>query len=279
MSKLLFSLFCIITFFSCNKDDVNSAKFTITTISLPTHKLTSYSIIKNTKYLIVFESGLGNDHSIWNQRNMPTTISTKQDVLLYDRAGYGTSTIDNNPRYIERIVQELDSLINNFANGRKVIFVAHSFGGLIIRDFTIKHPSKVAGLLFIDSSHELYNLPLSQEKEDILYNSLLSSFGPNHGATREARELNESLLYMSTTQNLPDIPVIVLTSMKLDSDNINADNFNGKTRQDWYNAHNSLGIGITDFIHVTTINSGHYIFIEEPNLVLENLNLLISKLP
>jgi len=78
---------------------------------------------------------------------------------------------------------------------------------------------------------------------------------------------------MATLPNLPNVPTIVLTSMKVDASH------NGADRQNWFNAHESLKDGITDFTHITSINSGHYIYIDEPNLVLDNLKLLISKLP
>lgn len=272
MYKLLISLFCLITFGSCNTEDVNPDKFTTTTISLPTHKLTSYSIIKNTKYLIMFEAGLGDDHSIWNQKNLPTTISAQQDVLLYDRAGYAKSEKGSSPRNIAQLSAELDSVITKFANNRKIILVGHSLAGMIMRDYAIKNPTKVAGILFIDPSQETYNNP-TQEQEDLIYNTFLSSNGPDFGATMEAKELIEDAQYMATLSNLPNIPVIVLTSMKVDAFHSTSD------RQNWYNAHELFKTGITDFTHITTTNSGHYIFIEEPNLVLDNLNLLISKLP
>jgi hypothetical protein len=245
---------------------------TTKTISLPTHKLTSYSIIKNTKYLIVFEAGLGDGHSIWNQKNLPTTISAKQDVLLYDRAGYGKSETGSTPRNIAKLSAELDSVISKFANNRKVILVGHSLAGMIMRDYAVKNPTKVAGILFIDPSHEAYN-NLTQVQEDLIYNTFLSSYGVGFGATMEAIELVENTQYMTTLPNLPNVPVIVLTSMKIDASH------NGTDRQNWYNAHELYKTGIMDFSHITTINSGHYIFIEEPSLVLDNLNLLISKLP
>lgn len=272
MYKLLISLFCLITFSSCDKDDVNPDQFTTTTISLPTHKLTSYSIIKNTKYLIVFEAGLGDDHSIWSKKNLPTTISAKQDVLLYDRAGYGKSEKGTTPRNIPKLSAELDSVINKFSNGRKVILVGHSLAGMIMRDYAIKNPTKVAGILFIDPSHEAYNNP-TQAQEDLIYNTFFNSNGADFGATMEARELIEDSQYMATLPNLPNVPTIVITSMKVDASQSASD------RQNWFNAHEKLKIGVADFTHISTTNSGHYIFIEEPNLVLENLNLLISKLP
>lgn len=272
MYKILISLFCLITFSDCNRDNVNLDKFTTTTFSLPTHKLTSYSIIKNTKYLIVFEAGLGDDHSIWNQKNLPPTISDKQDVLLYDRAGYGKSEKGSAPRNIVKLSGELDSVINKFANGRKVILVGHSLAGMIMRDYAIKNPNQIAGILFIDPSHEAYNNP-TQAQEDLIYNTFLSSNGADFGATMEARELIEDSQYLTTLPNLPNVPFIILTSMKVDASH------NAVDRKNWFNAHEQFKVGITDFTHISTTNSGHYIFIEEPNLVLDNLNLLISKLP
>ncbi|MBK8806544.1 MAG: alpha/beta fold hydrolase [Bacteroidales bacterium] len=271
MYKLLILLLCIITIHSCDKKEVNPDNFTTTTISLPTHKLTSYSIIKDTEYLIVFEAGLGDDHSIWNQKNLPYTISAKQDILLYDRAGYGKSEKGSAPRSIAKLSEELDSVINKFYNGRKIILVGHSLAGMIIRDYAIKNPSKVAGLLLIDPSQEAYNNP-TQEQEDLIYNTFLDSYGADFGATMEARELIENSQYMATLPHLPNVPTIVLTSMKIDASHNESD------RQSWYNAHELLKTGISDFTHISTTNSGHYIFIEEPNLVLDNLILLISKL-
>ena len=272
MQKLIISLFCLITISFCDKDDVNTDKFTTTTIRLPTHKLTSYSIINNTKYLIVFETGLGDDHSIWNQNKLPTKISTKQDVLLYDRAGYGSSEKGLAPRNIANLSAELDSVINKLSNNRKIILVGHSLAGMIMRDYALKNPTRIAGILFIDPSHEAYNNP-TQEQEDLIYNSFLSSYGADFGATMEARELIEASQYMKTLSNLPNVPTIVLTSMKVDASHNAAD------RQNWFNAHEQFNSGLSDFTHISTTNSGHYIFIEEPNLVLDNLNLLISKLP
>lgn len=272
MNKFSILLLSLITFASCKKTNVTPDNFITTTISLPTHKLVSFSIIKNTKYLIVFESGLGDDHTIWNQKNLPTTISAKEDVLLYDRAGYGKSEKGLAPRNIAKLSGELDSAINKFANGRKVILVGHSLAGMIMKDYAIKNPTKIAGILFIDPSHEAYNNP-TQAQEDLVYNTFLNSYGADFGATMESRELIEDSQYMTTLPNLPNVPLIVLTSMKVDASH------NATDRQNWYNAHELLKTGITDFTHTTTTKSGHYIFIEEPNLVLDNLNLLISKLP
>ncbi|WP_348065783.1 alpha/beta hydrolase [Dyadobacter sp.] len=239
---------------------------------LGTHKLKSFSVIKDAKYLVVLESGLGDDHSVWNNNSLASQISSNYDVLMYDRAGYGRSENGPGPRNIARLRSELESVINQFANGRKVILIGHSLGGMIVRDYAIKNPLKTAAILFVDPSHESYNRP-SQAEEDMLYDASKNANGANFGGTLEAREVIEDSQYTSTLPPLPNVPVIVLTSMQVDA------NHPSSVKQRWYNAHESLKNGLTDFTHIATTNSGHHIMIDQPSLILDNLKLLVSKLP
>ncbi|MEZ4978657.1 MAG: alpha/beta fold hydrolase [Chitinophagales bacterium] len=278
MKKIFPVIITLFLFASCGKEEKPTNIFQENFVELTSHHLKSYSVESNSEYLVVCESGLGDDHSVWLSKNLANDISKQMDILLYDRAGYGNSTIDNNPRNIDRLRIELEALVDQFSKGRKVILVGHSLGGLIIRDYAIKNPNKTAALLFIDPSHEYYNEP-SQELEDLLYTSFSDAYGPDFGGTKEVRELIEDLEYTSLLPNLPDVPVTVLTSMKNDQANIAADEANNKTRQDWYDAHELLQNGVSDFTHIQTTNSGHYIMNNEASLVIENLHLLISKLP
>lgn len=279
---LLKALFLIgILFSSCSKNDENSSGYSEQSVNLTTHTLRTYSVIKNSKYLIVCESGLGDGHESWNpslQKSEVLQFSTTlgSDVLIYDRAGYGKSGIDNHPRDISTLRSELEKVISHFAHGRKVILIGHSLGGMIIRDYAIKNPDKTAALLFIDSMHEGYNNPAL---EDSLYELVLNAYGANFGATREARELAEDIAYGASLPNLPNVPVAALTSMRIDASSDYADTANNATRQQWYQAHESLGAGLTDFTHIATTHSGHYIHHDEPELVVQNIKLLLSKLP
>lgn len=271
--KLALALIASLLILSCNRSNLKE-----TTIDLPSNKLVSYSLTKNTKYLIVFESGLGMDHNSWTRTDLITKISSFTDVLLYDRAGIGKSAKGPDPRNIERLSAELGGVIDKFSNGRKVILVGHSLGGIIIRDYAIKNPQKTAAILFVDPFHDLY-INFSQSIEDTICNSISRFFGPNFGGVSEARELVEDIQYSSTLPSLPNVPIIVITSMKQSADNVAADKIYGSSRQLHYNAHEQLKIGVTDFTHVATTNSGHDIMYEEPNLIIDNIKLLISKLP
>ncbi len=272
MNQLIPFLVSLLLLVSCEKDDAAKVSFQESFLQLSTHQLATYSIERNSRYLIVFESGLGDDHAVWSTKKVAEDMSNKMDVLVYDRAGYGKSTIDDHARNIDRLRTELESVVNKYANGRKVILVGHSLGGMIIRDFAIKNPTKTAALLFVDPSHENYNQP-TQAIEDMIYNAFKSSNGANFGATKEAKELIEDAQYMATLSSVPNIPVVVLTSMKTDATHTASD------RQNWYKAHELLKNTISDFTHIGTTNAGHYIMNDEPNLVLDHINLLISKLP
>lgn len=270
IAKIGLSLF--FTFVSCDKDSDNTTEtLKETKVNVGTHKLVAYSIIHNSKYLVVFESGLGDGHSVWNEKKIPIKLSTQLDVVTYDRAGYEKSEKDSKPRNINQLRSELETVINNFSNGRKVILIGHSLGGMIIRDYAVKNPSKVAGLLFIDPSHEYYNQP-SQEEEDMLYNLFKTNYGANSGVALEAREIIEDSQYMATLPDLPNIPVIVISSLKVDASTSESD------KQKWFKAHELLKEGVSDFTHITTTKSGHYIMNDEPNLVIDNFNLLLSKI-
>ena len=272
MKILGMALAALLVVASCKKTYDLTPPFAETKIDLITHKLTSFTAIKNTRYLVVFESGAGNDHTVWTNKGVATQINSNFDVLMYDRAGYGKSENGPTPRNIDRLRSELESLINSFSDGRKVVLIGHSLGGLIIRDYAIKNPLKTAALLFVDPSHEFYNKP-SQADEDLLYETAKNAGGANSGVALEIREFIEDLKYTSTLPSLPNVPVIVLTSMKMDDSHSQSD------KQTFYDAHELLKNGVTDFTHITTTKSGHFIMLDEPTLVTDNFNLLISKLP
>ncbi|MCE7043833.1 alpha/beta fold hydrolase [Dyadobacter sp. CY312] len=201
MKIILIALAMLAFVVSCKKKNDPSPLFAETKIDLTTHKLTSFSAITNTKYLVVFESGLGNDHKVWIEKDVASEINGKFDVLMYDRAGYGKSENGPTPRNIERLRSELERVIDKFSNGRKVILIGHSLGGLIIRDYAVKNPLKTAAILFVDPSHEFYNRP-SQTDEDMLYETAKNAGGANSGVALEVREFIEDLQYAS---QLPDV--------------------------------------------------------------------------
>jgi len=100
--------------------------------------------------LVVFEAGMSAPAASWvhTQRE----VSARARTLSYDRAGYGGSDVDPHDRTLERIVDDLTSLLDALAETAPVVLVGHSWGGPIIRLFADRHSERVAGLVFVDAS-------------------------------------------------------------------------------------------------------------------------------
>lgn len=284
--KRMFTAVAVCAFLiSCKKSNETSntlPEIKTDSISVSNHKLATFYTGKNSKYLVVFESGMGDDHSVWLEKKIAENVSAAADILMYDRAGYGKSTIEaGNPsaKNINQVRTEFETVINKYANGRKVILVGHSIAGIFLRNYVANNTNKVAGLVLIDPSHEKYQDSARQDIEDILYYTFATNFGANSGAAREADQFMEYIAKAGTLPKLPNVPVVVFTSMRKDDSNNFSDTAWGRTRQDWFSAHESLKNGVTDFTHISTLNSGHYIMKDEPLLVQEKVLQLIAKLP
>jgi pimeloyl-ACP methyl ester carboxylesterase len=100
--------------------------------------------------LVLFEAGMSAPAASWvhTQRE----IGTRTRTVSYDRAGYGGSDVDPHDRTLERMVDDLTSLLDALGETQPVVLVGHSWGGPIVRLFCERHPDRVAGLVFVDAT-------------------------------------------------------------------------------------------------------------------------------
>lgn len=100
---------------------------------------------------VVIIPGAGDCSYAW----MPIqhTLARFTRVISYDRPGLGSS--DDGPAPgPEQSVTELHTLLERANVGGPVVLVGHSLGGLIARLYAQRYPEQVAGLVFVDSTHE-----------------------------------------------------------------------------------------------------------------------------
>jgi pimeloyl-ACP methyl ester carboxylesterase len=71
-------------------------------------------------------------------------------VISYDRAGFGWSDPPRSPRTIPNLTDELEKLVSTMEIRSPVVFVAHSFGSLIVREFARRHPDQITGIVLLD---------------------------------------------------------------------------------------------------------------------------------
>jgi pimeloyl-ACP methyl ester carboxylesterase len=102
--------------------------------------------------VVILEYGLGDSFADWALVQPEVAKFTK--VCSYDRAYDGFSDAGPIPVTMHQQVYELHKLLNAAQIRSPYILVGHSYGGLLARLYTTTYPREVAGLVFVDSTHE-----------------------------------------------------------------------------------------------------------------------------
>jgi pimeloyl-ACP methyl ester carboxylesterase len=101
---------------------------------------------------VVMEAGAGQTGLYWSL--VQPEIAESVRTCVYDRAGYGWSEKSPQPRSIGTMVEELHTLLHNANVEGPYILVGHSLGGIIVRQYTQRHPQDVVGMVLVDSARE-----------------------------------------------------------------------------------------------------------------------------
>ncbi|MBI1378500.1 MAG: alpha/beta fold hydrolase [Frankiales bacterium] len=99
---------------------------------------------------IVVVPGLGADHRMWSRVLDPFARTTRTCVL--DRPGLGGSPPRSPHRTVDagRHADELAAALQQVGVTGPLVVVGHSYGGLVARAFTARHPARVVGLALIE---------------------------------------------------------------------------------------------------------------------------------
>jgi proline iminopeptidase len=78
-------------------------------------------------------------------------ISKAYHVIFYDQRGAGLSPrVDKKYLTIKQNLDDLDSIVEHFSNGRKVKLIGHSWGAMLIVGYLSKHPEMVSQAVIIE---------------------------------------------------------------------------------------------------------------------------------
>lgn len=114
---------------------------------------------------VVFESALGCPCTEWEhiQRSLMSSGITS---LSYDRPGIGWSERRSRPDSAEQHALQLDNLLTHFG-ANQVVLVGHSVGGLLIRSYVARYPTRISGIVLVDSSHPAQHIRSSRQREGL----------------------------------------------------------------------------------------------------------------
>ena len=101
---------------------------------------------------VLLESGGGSGMLAW--RKVQPEVSQWTRVCSYDRAGFGWSEPNSQPRTISRVMEELRVLLDEGGIDGPLVLVGHSLGGVYMQFFAVTYPDAVAGVVLVDATHE-----------------------------------------------------------------------------------------------------------------------------
>jgi pimeloyl-ACP methyl ester carboxylesterase len=230
------------------------------------------------RYTVIFESGFGTGMGAW--RKVAPEVAKSAHVVTYSRAGHGSSDARPEPRTILQSSLELDQLIASANLHPPFILVGHSYGGLLARAFAVRHPEQVAGMVLVDPSDERFNPALRKldarraEADDKQFAAIVpAKFQPELQLLQPV--LNAGKLPAPLIGALPDVPVVVLTSVR-------------QAEKPEFFLETTEAVAVKRDLHadflrqfsegyqVLTLNSGHNIQQDEPALVIDAIGKVMA---
>ena len=260
LHKSISSILIIILLISCQ----SMKDLTVTNVHT---RQVEYKVAGQGTTTVVLETGMGPTLDTWSP--IFDSISTHHAVFAYNRPGYGRSSLDQAPKTVTQVAQQLRENLRSAGIAPPYILVGHSAGGLYINMFARLFPDEVRGMVFLDASHPK-QFQYFHDEHPLLYNMLITS-------TRKGNRKYEEFVVkntfgeFSTAPPFPNIPIAVLTAGKkssfLESD---------KLRKQWLIFQEDLATLSENARHLVVDGSGHYIHKDRPEVVLQELERIIS---
>jgi pimeloyl-ACP methyl ester carboxylesterase len=264
--------------------------------------------------LVVFEAGVdGGGSLVWSK--VQDEVSEFNATASYDRAGILFSERGKSPKTGEAIAVELHTLLQKAGQKGPYILVGHSGAGLSLRSFVAKYPKEVSGIIFVDVSHpdqfnrlkEVFGSMAFRQSPKWI-NRLACSVGIVRMQAKTFSFINTSVtdsINIITRKFLPksfpavseeegnalaiieetgkitsfgDIPLIVITGTG-DSRRASfpTEEMAVKYEEIWMGMQKDLLKLSTNSEHVLASKSGHYVQLEQPEVVVEAIRKLLTE--
>ena len=205
-------------------------------------------------------------------------LSEYARVISYDRSGLGNSDYIPNSKNIGSMTGELEMIINKLDVNTPVILVGHSIGGYIVRKYAELYPQKVKSLFLIDAYHELFYKELKAAVTQEMWSNYISNWQNliSQLPPGAADEVGFNLELMNSDEKYPipsDIPVYLFTSIKEVEIEERFVEFNKRAFEVHLRLNNQLEKKHSNLRHIITDKSSHYIYLDEPELIMKEIAL------
>lgn len=243
------------------------------------------------KGTILFENGSGTTTDEWTQnKEFLNCVMQAGSAFMYDRNGLGNSPADLNTSVANPITAQLvnDKLLK-LLQANKIqppyLIVGHSYGGLYADYFARKYPKLVHAVLLVDPAPSNF-----QYSEKVMRSQNIESWSKlsNVELYTKYSYANANKLHMTTSAEIyyqllgsektkqqlnnlaklsDKIPIVILSSLQMES----ADIVKGK----WLQQQESY-LNLNPDSKIITVDSGHFIQLEKPTLVCDQILKLVN---
>ncbi|MHB8909106.1 MAG: alpha/beta fold hydrolase [Syntrophales bacterium] len=227
---------------------------------------------------VIFENGSGCELTDW--KDVAPDIAKTNRVILYDRAGLGRSDLGTSPRDAYRRVAEFNALLTALNVNQPFVLVSHSIGCILSRYYQHLYPGNVLGMVQVDPGHE----------------SLLTRAGPAFADAVRARtiEFSKNLtpgqsaeafgafdtwteVEAAGLKSVGNIPFTVIVSTKT-MDMVTDEALNEIGNNTLRELQKELDSQSPQGRLVTAEGSGHMVQLEQPQLVIDEIEAVLAKI-
>ncbi len=149
------------------------------------------------------------------------------------------------------------------------VLVGHSLGGIFVRQYAGAYPDEVAGLVLVDPSHEDQEVVL----EELVGPELWAQYERTEAGFVDVEGLDVDATFDETRHAcaaapLPEVPLVVLThGVPLDASQLPTGWPIQADERQWRELHADLAGLVPGGHQIIAERSGHYIQIDQPELV------------
>src|SRR5215203_5242823 len=261
---------------------------------------------------VVMDSGAGGNVLAWQL--VQPEVAQFARVCTYDRGGMGWSEPGAQPRTSQQFVEELHTLLGNAGVQGPYVLVGHSLGGTNMQFYASQYPDEVAGMVLVDSALEDLDLlsitqslqgspvwtkiyattgvvrlanmlgpvgyPFSELPDDSVDEALAINSGTRqlYESADEASSLRESFeQQLAAPMSLGDKPLIVLTAGPLQLEGMGLSQEQMDQMDEAYTRSQAALIqGSQNSEQILAEDSGHYIQMEQPDLVIDAIRQVVD---
>lgn len=261
---------------------------------------------------VVFQSGLGGDYKIWEE--IQDSLANYTTTLSYDRAGLLWSGPSNETRTLESITEELEELLGKTGCSKPYILIGHSLAGLTLRPFVLGHKEEVKSVVFVDVAHPLQVKKSSEELKKYLvvppqwlltflvetgivrtyfsFKPFIAELPTDHWMNQHIKDYfyrfyktmlqeakDDDLMFEQSEQitSFGEIPLTVITGAYP-----NGAGFlnNPAVEKEYLDLHSNNQLDLlklsTNSKQLIAKNSGHYVPLQDPELVIEAIKVYLK---